>query len=1778
MKLLLWVLVGLLAVNNGKAQINVVPAGSATTTPEDLITNVFLGEGVQVLSISYQGKPGQVGYFTNGSADIGLDRGIIMSTGEASAIVGPASDFASTNTGSTAADPDLDSIGSTIQPGASVNDAAIYTIQFIPIADTLRFRYVFGSEEYPEYTCTQYNDVFGFFISGPGINGAFTNNGKNIALVPDPSDPTGLTFTTDYVSITNVQNGNPTDASCQPSYPMYYNDNSSSLNFVYDGYTDVFTAQAIVQPCQVYTIKLAIADLGDNIYDTGVFLEAKSFGTGSIITELNTVSVDGTIVEGCSDAQLVFKTSYPAEADLPLNYQIFGTATTPDDYIITKDGSPFTAGSPLIIPQGDTSVTLNVSAIADNIAENGEFIAVSIQKDICTTDTVYIPIKDNILVQADLGQDLSFCSGSIGDTIQLDGTLNMTLPPPPSFTYTGTANDVISNDLPALQAPLFVSGVQPPYLQDGVIRSVCVKLKHKFDADLDIFLFAPNNAPILLSSDNGNNSRDMDMCFTPMGPPVTSLQDTLSALFPPNGSVPFANINTLYFKGQYAPEGPFSDFWAGGLQTPTNGKWRLVIYDDQGSPFGDPATGLLQEWSITFEPLFKLHYQWDTTADLSCLDCPDPVLTIPNQTTTYHLTVADTYGCTTEDSITVFIQDSLDAPNVSCLIVGKDSITFGWDPVIGATSYEISVDGGSWQDIGNVLSFTVNGLAINQTVHLEIRAVGSCPAKTGVADCTTLDCVQPNFTASATEASCHGESTGAIQISNITGPQAPYSVSLNGITSANGIFDSLAAGSYQVIITDAIGCNFPVDITVHEPAPLTATGLETQMVSCAGDATGAGAIEVSGGTAPYSFQLNGTTDSVLTQVAAGSYSYTVTDAHGCATAGSITITENAPITLETFPVDPTCFDATDGQITAFNVQGGSAPYTYQWSDPNGQTTDKAINLPAGTYSVTVSDQLGCTAVQQNIVLTAPAEIVADITTTNAVCGGAPGSAVITASGGAGNLSFNWSDIGPGPAQRNDLPAGNYLVTISDQNGCAKVVDFTIEAPSDMVLNMTNTNVDCNGDNSGTASVSVTGGSPPYAYQWNDPLAQTNKTAVNLPAGQYKVIVTDAQQCVQSDTITITEPDALSVDTSVQHISCFGAATGAITTQVTGGTPPYQYSYTLPDNSTVATPNLQDIPAGTYQLVVTDAHNCQVALDITIQQPAPVTLSFAQIDTICFGSNNGTAQVSVSGGTAPYQYAWDFANSTTPQIQGAPAGTYQVTVTDAKGCTYADQAIIPEYPEIQLSLTQTPALCHDDPSGNAVVQTITVNGQSRPLSDYSFVWNTTPAQTTPDAYQLTGGQTYQVIATDKLTGCTAGTDIQIGNPQALTASLVEVHGVSCRGSQDGTARVTATGGTPPYTYQWGISANNQTGDSASNLPKGDHRVVITDAHNCQTELIVTIDEPEAIVITPQVTDVNCAGESTGQINIQVTGGEAPYQYSWNIGQNQPDLSNLPAGHYTLTVSDHRGCSKTQDIDITEPGQPLLATADATPVTCHGDRNGTIAIRADGGTPPYRYKLNDGNFTSSANKVGLYPGDYNVIVQDHRGCLDTITGIAVQEPEPVLVDIGPNLIIDYGDSVQLSADVQNAVGSITYQWAVSSQDESISCNDCPTPWVMPRYQEYYYLTVVDENGCTAGDEVLINVNKYTRIFVPTGFSPNGDGHNDILTVLGEKGVIIESFSIFDRWGEKVFERTSFPINDTAAGWDGIFRGQPMPAGQYAWQLRAIMPDGRLVTLQGLSTLLR
>jgi gliding motility-associated-like protein len=1803
------------------AQIQVADASVPPFTPENLITNYFLGDGIKVKSITYEGSKKAVGLFDKGKNAVGIQRGIAMTSGRVDndisnlnvkGIANAASVNASTDNSLSASDPDIAKL---VKPGQAIRDMAKYTITFIPTSDTLRFRYVFASEEYPEFGCSPFNDVFGFFISGPGINGTFQNNGINIALVPGTNLP---------VSIDNIHPQNPNNASCKPFNQQYYIANNGIKQPVYDGMTKVFTAEAIVIPCQTYTIKLIIADASDGILDSGVFLEEKSFGTGTLEVKPTSVSLDGTVSEGCSAGTVTFSLPKKAEKDYPVDVKIIGTAQNGIDYktIPTK----------ISIPLGDSVVVVPIVPIDDNILEGTESIGFDVQIDICERDTFWIYIRENNIKKPVLGNDVTICSG---DVLQLDATLPVALPPPSIFESKDSAviNTItpFSPNTPATVTSLDVFGVQPLQLQDGMIESVCVNMRHQWIDDIDCYLVAPNGQFIALTTDNGGsggNGAGLDYynntCFSP---------DAKQSIT--TGTVPFT--------GSFQPEDPWSDLWS-VKDNPVNGKWSLQLIDDQTG-----AQGKILDWKITFKPYYQIKYKWSPTDGLSCSDCPNPTAA-PTKTTTYIVEATDNYGCPVSDTITVFVKDSIEAPTILCNIVTHNTIQFAWSPVLFAEGYEISIDNGPWIKPDFLTSHKLSNLGLTTTKNIRVRGTGSCGGKIGYGSCTTLNCQSPTPTIDvAKNISCNGKNDGSIQLS-ASGGLPPYTFKLdNGVSNTTGIFNGLKQGNYVVSITESATCTAVVNIKINEPSPLK-FAYAADSVTCFGGDDAAAALDIKGGTTPYTYQWsNGETKDVVFNLKKLNYLVTVTDANNCTIIDSVKVFEPKQITFKKEVTDIKCYSDVDGSARVI-PSNGTLPYTYNWNTNQGlQITQKAINLAAGEHFLTITDDKGC-AVKTSVIINAASLITIKKQSQNILCFGENnGKASINLSGGTPPYQYAWNDA----TKSKDtiitkLSPGKYIVTITDKAGCVQSDSVTITQPTKLTTNLVFTNPKCYGIAEGEAEITANGGTLPYFYAWSN--GKNNITKVTQLEGDktYYLTVQDVSKCTVIDTFKITYLDSLAISNTVTPATCNGATNGAIDITVLGGTGTYTYDWTDGKSFSAATKNINNLKSGIYTLKVTDSNNCEKIVSFDITEPNTVKANAAVTDVKCKNDNSGAINLTIQGGTLPYKYVWNNSD-TLKDIKNLLAGKYAVTISDAKGCNYpfdfevkepveslsatfnvadtlcfgktgqivasakggtlphqykwqtgATANILPNVlagnyiltitdanqcvwqdtaklyglEQVNLTLSQKTASCYLSSDGEANIVAISYGNKAANTNQFSYSWDNSNAATTTTVSNLVGGKTYSVTATDKR-GCRGNASITIDNPAAIEIFEKEKTIPKCFGDANGTISVDGAGGTKPYQFLWDKNANNQTAAIAKDLLSGTYEVTIQDDKGCKNTAKFSLNNPEKLKITLTTKNLDCPQNNSGAASASGSGGATPYSYFWSNKENTNIINNLSAGKYGLTLTDANGCIIDTTANITQP-PPLSLQITTTDVDCAGSKDGSLDINVVGGTSPFFFSVNGNNFSTKSQYTSLRANVYDVVVKDKNGCLFD-EQVIINEPFPIAIDLGRDTSVNYGDSIQLLPVVKDAVGKVTYQWTPFAPD-LLSCETCEKPFASPTNTTFFTLSVKDEKLCTATQMIKVSVNSRFVLLVPTGFTPNDDDKNDRLITHGENATKVLYFTVYDKWGEKVFEQENMPINDEKTGWDGTFRGKKMSSGVYTWYAKVQFITGDIKNFSGTTTLLQ
>ncbi|HEU4719475.1 MAG TPA: gliding motility-associated C-terminal domain-containing protein, partial [Bacteroidia bacterium] len=1022
---------------------------------------------------------------------------------------------------------------------------------------------------------------------------------------------------------------------------------------------------------------------------------------------------------------------------------------------------------------------------------------------------------------------------------------------------------------------------------------------------------------------------------------------------------------------------------------------------------------------------------------------------------------------------------------------------------------------------------------------------------TDVNGCTTVQSVTITQPAALTvslssqiNVTCNGGNNGEATVTAGGGsPGYSYAWSPSGGNASTA--PNLISGNYTCTVTDNNTCTVTQTVNITQPPAITST--VTSVNSTCGNSNGTATVAASGGAGSFSYLWTTTGDTMATDtaLAAGTYSVDITDANGCTSGGTVTVSNTpGPAVSLASQVDVTCNGGNNGTATV-NPSGGTLPYSYSWS-PSGGNAITGTSLAAGTYTCTITDANNC-AVTQTATITEPLAVTATTSTVNATCGNSNGSATVNASGGSGGYTYSWAPSGGNAATESNIPAGTYTCTITDVNGCTGTSIVSVNNIGGPVVSLASQiDVTCNGGNNGTAMVNASGGNPGYTYAWN-PSGGNAATGTSLSAGTYTCTVTDASGCIQTQTVQITEPPVITTSSVFTPETC-GNGNGTATVTAGGGAGSFTYSWS-PSGGNAATAS--GLSAGNYSCTVTDANGCTATETVNIvNSAAPVVTLASQTDVSCAGGTNGQAMMNVSGGAPGYTYVWSPSGGNTATGTSLTAGTYTCDVTDANGCASSQTVTITEPAPITATMSVVNAACSQS-NGSA---TIAVSGGT---GSYSYSWSPSGGNAST-ANALSAG-TYVCIVTDA-NGCSHLDTAIVNTTNGPSVTVTSQTDPTCNGLTDGSVTVNVTGGTPGYTYSW--SPSGGTTATGSGLGQGSYTCTITDAAGCVQTQTATLTEPALLTATSSFTNVLCNGGTTGTASVIAGGGTPNYSYNWSpTGGTSSNATGLAQGSYTCTITDANGCTATQSVTIT---QPSAITVSATPSAGCGVNGGSAVATAGGGTPGYSYAWTPSGGTS-ASATGLAAGSYTCTVTDANGCSANTPVTVTTNPLPTpTVSSGTTIII--GSSTTLTA-----TGGTSYVWTPSTD---LSCVSCQSPVASPTQTTTYCVNVTDANGCSdsACTTVAVNTDCGT-IFVPSGFSPNGDNENDQLCIYGTQCMQSVDFVIYDRWGEKVFETT-----DPHLCWDGTYKGEMLNNGVFVYYLQAYMLDGSIKTQKGNITLVR
>ncbi|MCI5056897.1 MAG: hypothetical protein MRY83_12355, partial [Flavobacteriales bacterium] len=879
----------------------------------------------------------------------------------------------------------------------------------------------------------------------------------------------------------------------------------------------------------------------------------------------------------------------------------------------------------------------------------------------------------------------------------------------------------------------------------------------------------------------------------------------------------------------------------------------------------------------------------------------------------------------------------------------------------------------------------------------------------------------------------------------------------NGIINSNlGTFNPSVAGvgshNISYSYTDGNGCSGTDNITIQvTPTPIVNAGINQNSCNANSISLG-GTPTASGGTPGYQYNwspasnLNNpnSPNPIVTNISNTTYQLTVTDNNGCKGYSSVTVGVSN-IQLSASVTDASCNGTATGSIT-LSASGGNGSYTYNWS--NGANGNVNNNLLAGTYTVTVQDASGCTKTQ-SFNVGQPSAMQISASTSDVGChGAATGSITVSANGGSGSFNYSWSNglIG---SSISGLSAGAYTVTINDAKGCQKTQTFNLNEPSALQISGTIVDVACSGSSSGSINSIASGGTPGYAYSWSNGSLSSN--IQNLTAGSYSLTVTDANNCSSTQSFTVNQSSALSVQNSVSHVSCNGGSNGSINLQVNGGNGGFSYLW----GNGATTQNLSNIGAGNHLVTVTDNQGCTNTQTINVSEPAAVSLAHSTVDVSCHGGNNGSVTLTATGGVGNFNYSWP--TNAGPQSGNIGTnlsfGNYTVTVTDGNSCSSQIGFQINEPAQLQVTGTSTDVNCAGDSSG--AISLITSGG----VAAYSYAWNN--GQNSNTISNLPAGS-YSVTITDA-NNCVLQTAYQINQNTQLTVQNTTVD-VSCNGVNDGIINITVGGGVSGYSYTW---SNGQTTQNLSSIAGGTYSLTVTDSKNCKSIKTYVINEPNALALQANTSMPLCNGDSTGQIQVNASGGTQPYSYTWSSNNSGSSISGIPAGNYFITITDDNNCLFHDSILIVEPSS-IQYNVLTTDVLCNGDSTGSASINSAGGTGTHSYQwlLNSGN-QSGAIANQLAAGSYSVIVTDSNNCQSTAY-FQINQPFQLVDSIGKQDVTCYqGNDGLVQAFISGGITPYQFAWstgATANQIDSLIAGS-------------YQLTVTDDNGCAISSNVVI-----------------------------------------------------------------------------------------------------
>ncbi len=1019
------------------------------------------------------------------------------------------------------------------------------------------------------------------------------------------------------------------------------------------------------------------------------------------------------------------------------------------------------------------------------------------------------------------------------------------------------------------------------------------------------------------------------------------------------------------------------------------------------------------------------------------------------------------------------------------------------------------------------------------------------------------------FNSTVVNVLCSGGNTGQITFTGVAGGTGAYQYSIdNGATfSATPNFSGLAAGTYNLAVSDANNCIVYGTATIIQAPPLAFTSSVFDL-TCFGNNSGFIQLAATGGSGGYQFSIdNGATLSAVDNffgLAAGSYPVLIQDNALCQITGTVVVTE-PPLLTATYATTPTlCNAACDGEL-AITAGGGTAPYFYSSDNGSSFTTSSTLmNLCAGTYQIIVKDDNDC-VIASTQTITEPAAIVLNVVPTSSTCALANGELLLNASGGVSGFDYSIDGGTTNVATNNftGLLAGTYDIVVTDGNNCQVTSqEVLLNEASPVITGTYITDVTCNAACDGTIDVTAVGGTGALGYDIGG-ASQAGTLISGICAGNYTVTVTDQNGCTDTETFTITEPAPLALTATITNLLCFEDNTGEIAFNASGGTAAYFYStdngVTFSNQSTS-----EFMAAGTYDLVLKDQNDCVVPLQVIITEPTELVVqSQSSNNAVCYGSCDGDATVTAAGGTGTYDYTWANGVVGTNTATGLCAGSYDVVIEDDNGCQTSATFSITEPAILTIvSYTTTDVLCNSACDG-----TITINS---PLATEFSVDGGITFQASNTFTGLCVG-VYDLMVRNAV-GCTQTATTEIFEPAPLYLDVIPEDGMTICYDGYGTLSGNAVGGVEPYYYVWSNGDTTQFLNVNLTLPET-FTLTVYDQNGC----VSNVESADVLIRPPFVASVTtpitiCPGQLATATGSGVD-GLLNYNYQW-LSTGLDTLGTGSSYSYTPTTSEtillvaNDACFlyDTLEVDIQlfnipAPNFTVDPAIGCSPldVTFTNEMDPSVVASAtwtfgDGST-------GNGNPTIAHQYVNV--GCYDVTLQ-----ITTTDGCSADTTLQNVVCVAPDPIADFTFSPGTPTTVNStitffdqSINAVSYNWDFGGVGNSSLENPVFSFGELDPGEQIVCLEVTSEIGCVNEICKPIPFIEEFLVYVPNSFTPDDDEFNQTFGPVFPDGLIIEdySFMIYNRWGEIIFESKDYSI-----GWDGTYHGYVAKEGVYTWTI--------------------